>query len=503
MKRRLLNLVAGLWAGSVWVLQWLGIRAKRDAWRNCASINLREEPGKMMIAAFGVRALFGESPRAHGEFAVRLRTFLAGEPIAHFAVEHHRYRAETIPISSVDVCLVEFGDDGKLLRLLPVLDPVCTSGLDAAQQEQVELSVLEAANATLAFDVTVRVGKILRQIARAHPAAAAATYAQRILRATFVTFENATDRFLPPDQCVFRFPGAGMFNFVIRDRPDGTADIWMQGQHTALDGVEFARMLARLETNFGGRAEVLFPAPDGTARHALAYPHTTDRELGLVGDFFDFGPLRRLKRTLNRQTSVPLPVPVTEATLLLWTLGNQPEFAGETFALAVDVPPRDGQLRRLDFIVIRPWEFFADDEPLDGFPHFLAAYTDRLRLVQAGRSRPYRSMQNLARLPASLADKVMRLNKRALQRGMGTITLSLLKSVPVSLAPASNLDSERATFVFGDMLLPSESGTKVGWVTIKGVPGLPQQCSDALRRALSRLPARLEAIAHEADAARR
>jgi hypothetical protein len=290
-----------------------------------------------------------------------------------------------------------------------------------------------------------------------------------------------------------------MLNFVIRDRPDGRADVWMQGQHTALDGVEFAKLLQRFEENFGDRTEVLFPAPDGTARHALAYPRTTDRELMLVGDFFDFGPLRQLKRKLNRQISIPLPVPVTEATLLLWTLGNQPEFEGETFSLVVDVPPRNGQLRRLDLIVIRPREFFAAGEPLCGFPRFLAAYTDRLRLVQAGRSRPYRSMKNIARLPPSLAEKVMRLNVRARQRGMGTITFSLLKSVTVSLAPISKLDSERATFVFGDMLLPTESGTKVGWVTIKGEPGFPSRYAEALRRGIARFPDGLHEFAQSGE----
>lgn len=433
------------------------------------------------------------SEKAHEQFAKRLREFLAGEWIAHFAVRDTRFLAQTIPIQSVDVCLAEFAADGRLLQLTPVLDPEFEPTLDSEQREEVHRSLVEVSNTTLAFDVTVRTGKILRHISRGYSASATA-YALRILQSCFVTFEKNTNRFLPPAPTVFRFPGTGMFNFIVRKRPEGRADIWMQGQHTALDGIEFGQLFKRLEENFGGCEETLFPAPGGGARYSLPCHRAGDRELVTVGDFFDFAPLRQLKRRLNRQSSVRLPVPVTEATLLLWTLGNQPEFSGETFALVVDVPPKGGHPRRLDFIVIRPWEFFDSAAPLDGFPHFLTAYTDRLRLVQSDRSRPYRSIKNVAMLPPFLAQKVMQMNMRARQRGLGTITISLLKSVTVSLAPITNLASDRATFVFGNMLLPCENRGRVGWVTMKGAPASISRYPDALQRAIHQFPGSLHNI---------
>ena len=431
---------------------------------------------------------------AQEEFTRRLREFLTGEPLAQVAVENTRSFARTIRLPHADLCIATFATDGRLLQLTPVLDPASELTLDTAQREEIDRAVIEAANATLGFDVRVRTGKILAHIKNSYSAPAETAYARRLLQAGFVCFEQTVDRFVPPDPRTFRFPGAAMFNFVVREMPGGTVDLWTQGQHGALDGMEGTAFVKRLIDKFGGREEVLFPASGGAARHTLTYARTTSRELILIGDFFDFGPLRQLARKLNRQSSVPLPLPVTEPSLLFWTLGNQPEFSGETFALAVDIPPGDGRPRRVDFLVIRPWEFFGPDAPLDGFVNFLAGYKERLQLVQSNRSRPYRTMQSLALLPPAVAEKLMRLNVRARQRGFGTITISFLKSVEVSLAPISNLVSDRATFVVGNTHLPSEDGGRVGWVTIKGSRECISRYPDALQRALHELPASLRNV---------
>lgn len=493
MRRRLLNVFAGLWIAAATTLQRFRLRKPPEAWRFCASINLRDEPARMMVGLFGIKGSPADGPgnrrAAQEEFTRRVRDFLSGEPIARVAVENTRSCARAIRLSSLDFCMVTFAADGRLLALTPVLDPDCAPALDSAQRGKIERAVIEMSNTTLAFDASERTGKILDDLRRSH-SPAETTYGRRLLQAGFVCFEETANRFMPPAPLTFRFPGAAMFNFVIREMPGQTIDLWTQGQHSVLDGVEFAGFLKRLVDHLGGREEVLFPA-EGTARQTLSYPPTKGRELILVADFFDFGPLRQLARKLNRQSSFPLPLPVTEPSLLLWTLGNQPEFSSETFALVVDIPPKEERLRRVDFIVIRPWEFFRTDAPLGGFVNFLAAYKERLQLVQSDKSRPYRTMQNLAQLPPFLAKQLMHLNVRARQRGFGTVTISFLKPVDVSLAPISNLLSDRATFVIGNTHLPSVDGGRVAWVTMKGAPECISRYPDALQRALHELPASL------------
>ncbi len=491
MYRRLVNLAAAVWIAVAHVLQRLGLLKERDPWRYNASITLRRESGKMMGGMFGIKSCAEDWARdpekAREQFAKRLRDSLAGEPIARQAAQDNRYFTRIIPISSVDVFAVKFATDGGLLRLAPALDPGVAPALDAAGQEGIHRAVIEAANETLGFDVTERTGKILDRISRSHSAEETA-YARRILQGSFVAFECGEDRFMPPDPLMYRFPGGGMLNFVVRELAGGAADIWMECRHAAIDGVEVGELGRRLARQFGDSEETLFPAPGGTARRILRCLPPGKGELALISDFFDFAPLRRLRRNLNRNFSGHLPLPVTDSMLLLWALGIQPEFAGESFALTVDVPPDGNHPRRLDFLVMRPRLFYNPGASLAGLPAFLAAYGDRFRLVRARRSRTCRTMKKIALLPPFLAHELIRLNARGRRRGFGSVTISFLNAVAVSLSPVSSVASDQGTISIGSMLLPCENGGTVGWVTMKGEPSTISRYPEALQRALSEFP---------------
>lgn len=490
MFRRLLNIASALWIAVAEILLRLGLIEQRDPWRYNAAINLRSESGKMMGGMFGVKACaddwVGNPAAARMQFAKRLRDFLAGEPIARQAAQDTRYFTRIVPVSTTDVFIAEFAADGGLLHLAPVLDPEIEIALDSAGREKVHDSLIRASNATLAFDVTERAGKILENMRGSHLAVEMA-YALRILQGSFVAFEGSVDRFKPPEPLKYRFPGAGMLNFLVRELPGGAGDIWVQCQHAAFDGVEFDEWGKRLERNFGGRGETLFPRAGG-ALHTLRCPSADGRELAMISDFFDFGPLRRLRRNLNRNFAGHVPIPITDAMLLLWSLGIQPEFAGETFALTVDVPPQEGHPRRLDFLVMRPRLFYNPGASLAGLPAFLAAYGDRFRLVRSRCSRTYRTMRKIALLPPPLAHALTGSNARGRQRGFGSVKISFLNAVTVSLAPISIVAGDRGTISIGSMLLPCEGGGTVGWVTMRGEPSTIATYPGALQRALGTFP---------------
>ena len=97
-------------------------------------------------------------------------------------------------------------------------------------------------------------------------------------------------------------------------------------------------------------------------------------------------------------------------------------------------------------------------------------------------------MRKIALLPPSLAHALTSTNARGRERGFGSVTISFLNAVTVSLAPISIVAGDRGTISIGSMLLPCEGGGTVGWVTMRGEPSTIASYPEALRRALSTFP---------------
>ncbi|HWB59934.1 MAG TPA: hypothetical protein VG733_10595, partial [Chthoniobacteraceae bacterium] len=100
----------------------------------------------------------------------------------------------------------------------------------------------------------------------------------------------------------------------------------------------------------------------------------------------------------------------------------------------------------------------------------------------------YRTMKRIALLPPFLARALIAANARGRQRGFGSVTVSFLNAVAVSLSPISSVAEDRGTISIGSMLLPSEGGGTVGWVTVRGDPAVISRYPEAIRSALSEFP---------------
>ena len=252
-------------------------------------------------------------------------------------------------------------------------------------------------------------------------------------------------------------------------------------------------MLIRLEHAWGlVEPRPTFPTPEAFAPHAgvprLASASGAERGVWQAHDFIDFTPLLSLRQNLLQRPDVRAGGGITLATLLVWCLAHQPEFAGRKFASMVDVPAAaDGRRPRgVNLLTIKPGDFF--DEPsraaaMVAYAHEAAHLLDETR---ARRSAPSVATDTLALLPPGLQIRSIRNHIGLANETYGTIGLSVLKDAKVFVAPISDIGFDDGFIAVGSMLLPAAEGRFVGAVTIKGTKREAEAYPAAIRRAVAR-----------------
>jgi hypothetical protein len=486
MMRRFVNLIAGICLATAKAALFFGLRKERDAWRWTAGLNLRGEAGRFSLAVFGLKDCAAESEGGSSSrlfIAKKLRRFLSTEPPARVAVENKPCFSRGISLTRTDVILAGFSRDGVLLDMEPVLDPDGGPAPERGLQEAVHRSLLGAANATRELDACKRAGAILKQIRSRHPSREAAAYAERLLQGCFVSFEESDGsdgRFLPPDPLVYRHPGTGLLFFTIRRQENGTADFWMQAHHAPVDGAPMQELLARLARHFGGCEPVRFPSPRHAPPIGIPCRPAGDRTLAMWHGFFDFQGILEQRRILNAS----LPQKAGLGALFIWNLAQQTGFRDLTFSLVVDAPPKAGADRCVDFLVIRPADFFDPAAPMGGFSHYARSFFARLQEARVRRSRASRTLRTTALLPGCVARQAMRLNVRVRRKAFGDLCVSILKETAVFLAPMGEAGFEHGLIAIGQIDLPCEGAGTAGSVSIKGEPAMIKNYPEAVRRAL-------------------
>lgn len=459
----------------------LGLRAEPDGWRTTVGTVLRQEPSKFALSAFGL-GVPGDGPDLERRLAAGLRAFLANEPDARYRVAHTAWFSRREPLGCVDVVLQRFGPDGELLGVAPFLDPAHPADIPEAGPRE----IAAAFNQTRHLPEDVRPLALRRLVGRD-------PLAHRLLGAACLSFEepdagHPAGRFRPPAFRLRRTLGDGMLSFVARpDRAAGTADLWMNIHHAAMDGAAMQELVTRLERSWGVRSPVAFPDPDDVAD--LPTPRSCsapgEREVFEVLDVLDFSPLLAFRKAANARLGAEVGGELTFGCALAWCLSREPEFAGKKFAATVDVPAAGGFDRDVDFVAARPPEGGGDRE--------LAAFAREFnRLVAAARSRsgPTRDGGRvLGLLPHRLRWHAIRLNGGAIDETFGTVGLSVLRDARVFVAPLSDTGFGDGLITIGNVGLPSRSGRPVGFVSAKGPREKVAAYPAVFRRVLGRLAA--------------
>jgi hypothetical protein len=434
----------------------LGIHRPPDGWRRLTEIGLRSEASKFALSKFGLRndpptGAAADDPGPERRLVERLGAFLRNEPIARCVMRHGTSSSEATSGGVVDLVISYTG----MAPLTGAFDPDVPTSDDEAHS--------------------------------------------RMTAATVVSFApplpaDAPGRFVAPDFAARPSMPLSALNVICRLAPDGlSADVWVQFHHAAVDGTPAQEMLDRLEAAWGlAEPRATFPTPDAFAPHAadvrLASPPNAEREVWLAQDFVDFRPLLALRQNLLDRPDVRAGGGITLATLLVWCLGHQREFAGLKFGSTVDVPASaDGRSPRgVNFLTIKPAEFF--DQPnksaaMVAYAHNAAHLLGQTRLR---RSPPCAATDLMALLPAGLQLRSIRNHLDLANDTYGTIGVSLLKDAEVFVAPCSDLGFDDGFIAVGSMLLPAADGSVVGAVTVKGPKEKAERYPTAIRRAVAR-----------------
>ena len=470
----------------------LGLRRAPEGWRRTVGILLRSESTRFALSAFGLRVPSDREKSLTDRIAGGLLAFLATESDAHFALDWLPSVTVRQRIPFVDLVVLEFADDGRLVGLQPRL---AGSGpaVDASVRDRVLATVVDAYNRTRALPELERPRRLRDEILAQVPAGET-PYAMRILAAGCLSFEtiDTTDRvarFSPPSFSDRRTLGFGYLSWVARPVPSADAvDLWVSAHHVGLDGVPLQDMLVRLERAWGGADSVVFPPPmDGVAFSGPRACHAPgEREVDQLTTFVDLSPVVALRRAATQRFSGEIGGDVTLGTLVAWLLTQEDAFASLRIASTVDVPASNGYERDVDVVSLRPADYRTGSDPWDGFIPFAREFN---RLIAACRARtsPVRvGMQTAGLLPPWVHATMVRAQPASLDDTFGTLCVTIIRDARVFLAPMTDLGLGNGFFAIGSATLPSADGRVVTSVSVKGAAGRVTHYPAILQRMIAR-----------------
>jgi hypothetical protein len=483
-----------------------GLRRLPEGWRRTLGILLRSEPTRFALSAFGVSlpaaAAAAQDPvELEQRSADALRTYLAGQPDAQFALEWRQAITIRRPTRSVDVVLLRFAAGGDLETLTPHLADAGSSTGHDAQRTQVHGALVTAYNRTRRLPEVERPSALRHALDAAcaqpsHPDAEREmkAYARRLLSACCLSFEDIDlrdqkQRFRPPDFCSRRNFGFGSLTVVLRLAPERRAvDVWMSVHHVALDGVPLQELISGLESTWGTSEHVVYPAadPDRPFMDARGCSMPGERDVQEMLAFVDFSPVLALRETLNARYAQAAGGSITLGAILAWLLNLEPEFSGVRIASTVDVAASGGYDRDVDVVPLRPADFVSGPDPWDGFAAFAAEFNRLIALSRARTSPLRRGLQTAGLLPAWVHAHSVRSNPAALDATFGSLCITIIRDAKVFMAPMTDLGLGHGFFAIGNTNLPAPDGRRVTAVSIKGHAGTIARHHAVLQRVIQR-----------------
>lgn len=448
------------------VLTGLGLKRPPEAWRSLLGSALRGEPSKFALSAFGLRVPAAELP-------ARFHAFLRSEPEAAYALTHSAVDTRRHAHDTIDLVVQHFDADGTLSHLDAHLDPARPSDLSHKDQCVIHALVLHAYRETAHLPESVRPLALLRRAGQ-HRHLPLETYQERLVKAVCLSVEpmDAARRFELPHFAERRGLGHNVYTFAARTAGD-TADVWGIAHHVGADGVPFQELFTRLERAWG-TDPVEFPAA-GTVYPARVGHHPGEREVYESLSFHDFAPLLRLRKKVNADLGLDVPV----GAFFLWVLAREPEFAGVRFASTVDVPATPDRERAVDLVPRRPADF-GDD-----LAAYVRSYLDGVAASRARRSPVQRAGADMSHVPPWLLGPLLRASPDVLAATFGEVGLSVIREAKVFVVPLADVAYPGGFLAVGGVGLPAAGGA-VGAVTVKGTRAQADDYPAAVARALQK-----------------
>ena len=499
------------------LMRMLGFRAGESGWRRTASIFLRSEPAKFTLTAFGLDYasnaarddLNGRERReAEQHVARRLAVWLRTEQAAPWQIEWTRFAARRRPKTLVDVTIARFDGEGRLESIDPALEAEsqATDELGDEAKKRLRQLLVSIYNDTRDLDDRRRARVLKKLLVRSidtvliHAGNWGSTlareeaqeYVGRIMSSSFVSFETlsaeeaagAVGRFQVPDFRRRKHPGFGVLNFHVRFAPELLwADLWMQIDHVAVDGVPMQEALDALKEEWGVCAAPTFPTPQVEALPAVrcSTPETAEGVYAQVA-LCDFQNLLKVRAELNEKYRDRLHGGVTVSSLLVWALAHHPTFRGKTFAVTVDVAKRGDQERVVGLVPMRPETFFGSNEG-EGFVRYIEEFNRRIEAARGRTGTIHRLFDATAPLPPAVHRLAAGMVPGFIAEVVGTVGVSVIKEAEVFVAPYNGLFTD-GFLAFGNLSIPTDTGGTAGAVSIKGTEEDVRASHQAVREVL-------------------
>ncbi len=430
--------------------------------------------------------------------------------VAPWQIEWTRFSAWRRPKTQVDVTIARFDSEGRLESIDPALESesAATDQLGDKAKERLRQSLVSIYNDTRDLDDRQRARMLKKLLVRsidtvlinagnwgsALAREEAHAYVGRILSSSFVSFETlraeeaagAVGRFQVPDFRRRKHPGFGVLNFHVRFDPElHWADLWMQVDHVAVDGVPMQEALDALKEEWGVCAAPTFPAPQAEALPAVccSTPETADGVYAQIA-LRDFQNLLKTRAELNEKYRDQLHGGITVSSLLVWAIAHHPTFRGKTFAVTVDVAERGDQERVVGLVPIRPESFFGSGEG-EGFVRYVEEFNRRIEAARGRTGTIHRMFDASAPLPPAVHGLCARMVPSFIAEVVGTIGVSVIKEAEVFVAPYNGLFTD-GFLAFGNLSIPTADGGTAGAVSIKGIEEDVGACHRAVREVLER-----------------
>ncbi len=479
-------------------LQKVGIAPNEDGWRRVTQSYLRTEHSKFVLAAF--RLDFWSDLKTKDENTIvsaqrhlieRLARFFKDYPIAYHQLRWSRFSAKTRIKKSVDIVHADFDKNGNLESMelyLNLSEHSAVNNIPSELKIALIRGIIENYNKTRNCDdkkrpliLKKKLDKWFLRQSRLIPSETkeqAEHFIERILSATFITFEtlppkvSAKDygRFRMPCFIKYKHPGFGILNIVCRFTADlSEADLWVQFSHISIDGVPAQEILNAIKRHWGRCGDIKFPPPDYKDGIVPDLCSTKNGKDGIyhVYQFVDFRHFLRFRRELNKRYAHQAKANITAAALLIWKLAQFREFEDIKFSMPVDLRATDRWERTLGFVFIRPSTYFDKDKPDRGFFRFQREFNRQLMATRKRKSESYKLLESYTLTPPLMYSTTSKLIPATVKEFIGTVGITIIKKADFFIAPYSDIHSD-GFIAFSNFSIPSDDGEKVCVVSIKG-----------------------------------
>ncbi|MBQ9788115.1 MAG: alpha/beta hydrolase [Lentisphaeria bacterium] len=488
------SMVILLFLKFIQLLKKCGLKASDNGWRKATGIFLQNEESKFTLGSFNLKYYLDPNnipptiDDAKTLFISRMRDYLQHKSNLHWAIEPTLFHLKRKKLNVTDIIETTFDENGELIKLTPHFDSARASfdSLSPTDMEMFFTHFIYYYNKLKRKKVNSIARKMTSHLKRWYLRRRALSFnakldlkelIERVLTATFITFEILPDRnnpkfmrkkFAAPNVKKYRHPGWGLLNMIVRFTPDlQSADLWVQYHHVPVDGMPMQELLEELKKRWGYTEELVYP--NLTNHDSSPEIYYSGGKIFRARMFVDFSKLLNFRKFLNENYRQAMNGEASIASLIIWGLAQSESFRNAKVLFPIDIEQgvRFADERELSVLLIRPAKYFDTNDKFAGFLRYQREFNRRLTDTRLGNSESYEMLELYSRVHPIFYYLARDFFKESVSEYLGNMGLSMMKNAEMFISPISDLQ-KNGFLAFGNMNVPTADGKKAGAVSICG-----------------------------------